>query len=225
MIKILMKKMKTVREWSVNNKTKYNPQRNNVKICVIDDNGIDENKLKKMGYNNVTAIKEYVNKEIIKPFDVVVCDINGIGNEIDPKRQGIAVALDIKKVYPEKIVILYSGENPIDYDENLDFKTSNIDGFIKKGISTKDFVDQLDIYCSPFWNPIDAWKFAEKNLRDEQTPNKIIAYLEHIYVKSIEKNKNYVNMYVEKNNTEDVVKLSIAILNFLSKIILVGITK
>ena len=219
MFKEKVLKLKTVNEWAANNKKNFKPQRDKVKICMIDDTPMNTSELNKMGYTQVRIMDAYGAIEDTEPYDVILCDIKGIGEKIDPVRQGIAVALDIKKMHPEKVVIQFSGQKPEEFDSDFKYNNMMIDGFIEKGKSTKDLVDKLDEICDAYWNPIKAWKFAERNLRREDNSNKVIAYLEDAYVKSLEKNKDYIKVYKEKMNGADLVNMSVGILNFLSQIL------
>lgn len=211
--------MRTIDEWKALNKKVYTPMRDKAKICVIDDDGIAEKSLRASGYTSIRLMQEYNDIEDVKPYNVILCDIKGIGDNIDPKKQGIAVALDIKKMYPDKIVIQFSGENPREFDIDFMYNNMRIDGFIQKGESSKKLLDQLDEYCSILWNPIKAWEFAEKNLRREGVSNKLIAYLEDAYVRSLDSKKNYVLLYKERISGAKILDLAISMFNFLSQVL------
>lgn len=212
-----IKKWKTVEEWATNNEKEYPPHRDDVKICVIDNDGFPES-IRNLGYSRIILRSDYNGNENFNEYDVILCDIKDIGIEIDPNIQGIAVALDIKKLYPNKIVIQYSGINPYEFD--IDFllhNTEQLDGYIKKDQSTKAIVDQLDEICSVFWNPIKAWKFAEKNMRRNGVSNKIIAYFEDAYVRSLSKKEDYMELYMNKiKNVSTAISSLSPIIKFLS---------
>lgn len=63
------------------------------------------------------------------------------------------------------------------------------------------------------WDPCDAWKYIEKNLRNLGVYNKNIAYFEHLYVKSLEKNRNYLDINKNDANLKIIKSISMGLFN------------
>ncbi|MGI6711092.1 MAG: hypothetical protein ACOX4W_06620 [Bacilli bacterium] len=216
-----IKKMKTIRDWSSNTSINYeNPKREIVKLCVIDNDGIDENALNNLGYKNTFVMHEFYKVDDIKDYNVILCDIKGVGQKFDRKCQGIAVAENIKKMYPEKKVILYSGQNPSDFDENYSNSATILDGFIEKGESTPKLVSELDKYCETFWNPVKMWDVIESKMKKKGATNKYIAYMEHLYVRSLIDKKNYMSEYekIFEDRNVEIVNIAVKMLSEILKI-------
>lgn len=182
---------KTIKDWSQNNPVINKPRRDMINLCVIDDEGFEKDSMLKLKFNRIRVMDKFNNLDDFEPYNVILCDIKGVGNELDGKLEGIALAKEIKKIYPEKIVIQYSGQSVHDYDPYF-YKDMSIDGFIDKNLSTQKLVDELDKKCCMLWDPCEAWNYIEKNLRRMGIYNKNIAYFEHLFVKSLEKKKNYL---------------------------------
>lgn len=197
----MMKKYKTVNEWSQKNPMTRNPHRELVHMCVIDDEGFSKDELNALKYENVRVFEKFTDLNDYASYNVILCDIKGVGQNIDPQLDGIAVARDIKKYYPQKIVLQYSGQSVNDYDEKF-YENMEIDGFVEKSQSSKQLVDELDKYCSVFWDPVAAWKYIEKNLRKMNIENINIAFFEDLYVRSLEKKKNLI----DRNRDNEAIK-------------------
>lgn len=163
--------------------------RNKVKICFIDDEGYSSlDKLTALGYKNITVKYEFNDLEEFSDFDVIFCDIQGIGKNIYPKYQGYDVAVELKKKFPSCIVFIYTGKDLSQYPP-----LPNGIKYISKQTTMKDIVAILDNSCEYLWNPIVAWKMIENDLRSKNTPNKYIAYLEDRFFTSIANNRNEVS--------------------------------
>ncbi len=204
-----MKKFKTVRDWTQKNPMNLNPHRELVHMCVIDDEGFSTDELSALKYENVRVFEKFTNLNDYSNYNVILCDIKGVGQNIDPKLDGVAVARDIKKYYPEKIVLQYSGQSVNEYDDKF-YENMQIDGFVEKSQSSKKLVDELDKYCAVFWDPASAWKYIEKNLRRMGIENINIARFEDLYVRSLEKKKNLIKKYKDNESIKNIFTIGIA---------------
>ena len=204
----MFKKYKTMHEWYQNNPIDDKPHRELIKLAVIDDEGFIKDELSRLNFDNIRIFEKFTDLKDFANYNVILCDIKGIGQNIDSNLDGIAVARDLKKNYPEKIVLQYSGQSVNDYDPKF-YQNMVIDGFVEKSQSSKQLADELDKYCSIFWNPYSAWKYIEKTLRDLNIENINIAKFENLYVESLSKKKNYIEM--EKNRKSIVEILSVGI--------------
>lgn len=80
-----------------------------IKIGVIDDQAFTPHaNLKNIGYQietlgDVTAIDR------VQPFQIVLCDLQGVGTALDSRKQGAFLIREAKRNVPEKLVIAYTG--------------------------------------------------------------------------------------------------------------------
>lgn len=84
----------------------------NICILFIDDD--TKFKIVKMLINegwintkNITDLKSY-NDENIRNSHIVFVDVQGVGKALDCKDEGLGLALNIKNMYPQKKVVIYS---------------------------------------------------------------------------------------------------------------------
>ena len=54
-------------------------ERKNIKILFVDDEGYDVEPLKKIGFLDVSKQYEYTKIDDYEKYDIIFCDINGIG--------------------------------------------------------------------------------------------------------------------------------------------------
>lgn len=196
-----------------NNKTTINyvslKDRKNIKILFIDDEGFDIEPLRKMGYLDVNKEYKYTQIDDYEKYDIIFCDINGIGKEIDEKYQGAALAKIIKNTYPNKVVIIFSAKQQyLDMHEYSKY----VDETIAKNIQLSDLTALIDKYIKKLSDPVEYWKETRQKLLSQGVSTKTVSELEHYYVKSFKDKKGYIND-IKKISKEITVSDGIAIVN------------
>lgn len=209
----IIAKYKTINEWKQKNPIDMKPRRELIDMVVLDDEGFDTLSLNCLNFKKIRVMDKFNDVSDFLQYNVILCDIKGIGKSLDSSLEGIAVARQIKINYPEKIVLQYSGQSVLDYDPEF-YDNMIIDGFINKNISTAQLAIELDNRCGMLWNPIDAWEYIEKSLRRIKIDNKNIAYFEHLYVKSLEKKKNYLDSRKSRIDLRKVYQACSGLVNF-----------
>lgn len=178
--------------------------RKKYKILVLDDSGFPQlNTLQKLGYKDIVVEEEYKSIEQFALYDIIFCDINGVADDLDPIYQGAALAKQIKEVYPNKIVIIFSA-----VAQHLDFNEyyNSVDGTIKKSLNGNDFSKEIDKWIIKLNNPINKWLKFKKDLEVACIPTRDIAVFEDYYVKSVLKNKDFkkeIQKYCKKSTNSD----------------------
>ena len=129
---------------SLNNDNKQFREKEEISILFIDDQSFDYVKnLKQAGYVNVKKIS--VVKRIDSPeicnANIIFVDINGLGESLFPKEQGLGVAKAIKKRFKDKKVYLYSAQH---HALNSDFNL--LDGVLSKNADPYEFINIIDNY-------------------------------------------------------------------------------
>lgn len=188
--------------------------RKKYKILVLDDSGFPQLEvLKKLGYKDIDVQEEYENIDQFLPYDIIFCDINGVANKLDPIYQGAALAKQIKEVYPNKMVIIFSA-----IAQHLDFTLyyNSVDATIKKSMNGNEFSKEIDKWIIKLNNPIDKWFAFKKELECANVSTADIAQFEDYYVKSILTGSDYkkdITKYCNYSKNKNV------IIRFLPKII------
>lgn len=190
---ITRNKMLTI-DYLKNNKTTINyvslKDRKNIKILFIDDEGFDIESLRKMGFLDVNKEYKYTQIDDYEKYDIIFCDINGIGKEIDEKYQGAALAKIIKNTYPNKVVIIFSAKQQyLDMHEYSKY----VDETIAKNIQLSDLTALIDKYIKKMSDPVEYWKETRQKLLSQGVSTKTVSDLEHYYVKSFKDKKGYIN--------------------------------
>ena len=180
----------------------------NVKIVFLDDEGYDTELLKNLGYLDVHKMYKFTSLDDFEKYDIIFCDINGIGREIDEVYQGAAVAKKIKEAFPTKIVVILSAkEQLLTFNSYYEY----VDDVMYKNEQISIITEKLDKYINMIINPIAFWENTSSQLIKQGVDLKEISKLEHYYVKSILEKKSYI---------KDINKISASdSLNFVSSII------
>ena len=164
--------------------------RKNIKILFIDDEGFDIEPLKRIGFLDVSKQYEYTQIDDYEKYDIIFCDINGIGKEIDEKYQGAALAKIIKSTYPDKVIIIFSAKQQ--YLDMHEFG-KYVDETIAKNIQISDLTTLIDKYIKKLSDPVEYWKETRRKLLLQGVSTKTVCELEHYYVKSFKDKKGYIN--------------------------------
>jgi len=173
----------------------------NIKLCVIDDEGFDDESLRSLGFPNIRKYEKFTHIDDFANYDVILCDVDGIGKNLNAFKQGISVAEQLLYAYPNKLVYLYTGKNIDDYGSCI----KNIE-IIKKPITMSDLSMKIKEDYSFYIDPINFWKRTRYALINKGTSTKTIAYLEHDYVRSI---LNKTNYFI--NSPEDTFSLNLSV--------------
>ncbi|OUQ20047.1 hypothetical protein B5E77_02000 [Lachnoclostridium sp. An131] len=172
--------------------------RETIKVCVIDDEGFDINMLYDLGYKNIRKKIQFESMDEYEDYDIILCDIEGIGINVDVDKQGLAVAEQIKDVYPEKVVLLYSGKNVETFGE----MPKNLDGYLRKQSSMSELAKSLDAYYKQSIDPINVWKKTRDEMLNNKVSTKTVAFLEDRYCRSLLEGKGYLYNNANLNETE-----------------------
>lgn len=172
--------------------------RETIKVCVIDDEGFDINMLYDLGYKNIRKKIQFESMDEYEDYDIILCDIEGIGINVDVDKQGLAVAEQIKDVYPEKVVLLYSGKNVETFGE----MPKNLDGHLRKQSSMSELAKSLDAYYKQSIDPVNVWKKTRDEMLNNKVSTKTVAFLEDRYCRSLLEGKGYLYNNANLNETE-----------------------
>lgn len=115
-----------------------------IHILFIDDEKFDNvNVLKNAGWLNTKSIKDIkrIDSPEIQESDVIFVDINGVGTTLFPKEQGLGVATQIKKVFPQKYVVVYSAQ-----PQQLHSSFSQVDAILPKNAEPYEYLGILETF-------------------------------------------------------------------------------
>lgn len=160
-----------------------NKLRSTVRIAVVDDEKfLPFANLHSYGYN-ITELPDLKSISDIEAYDIVLCDLMGVGVHFDKSIGGASIISEIKKNYPTKFVVAYSGAraNSTEAVAARDFA----DEFIKKDADISKWVERLDEMINTVVDPYEMWLVARQGLIDNEIDIRRIVELEDAYVTSI----------------------------------------
>ena len=168
--------------------------RRHANILIIDDNEFAaEQFLKSNGFQidhkfDIDSMKE------IEPYDIIMCDISGVGKKLGYEKEGAFIIREIHANYPNKQIIAYTS-----YTYNAEYNQffSLADFVASKDISIDAWIDILDEQVKNSIDPIYQWKKIRDYLLNNNISTLTIAKIEDKYVKSV-KDRNFesLNGYV-----------------------------
>ena len=155
-------------------------QRRSVPIGVIDDQGFAAlQNLRGHGYR-ITELGDIHDVATVSDYGIILSDLQGVGTTLNPAGQGAHLIREIKKRYPDKYIIAYTGamKSAIIAQSAREYA----DGFLKKDASIEEWISTLDEAINYVTDPIAVWKRFRSRLLEWDVPLIVIAELEDDFV-------------------------------------------
>lgn len=186
--------------------------RKHVNMLVIDDNDfMPESYLKVNGYQ-IHHKKDIETIKDVEPYDIVLCDISGIGKRLGYSKEGAFIIREIHANYPNKRIIAYTSYT---YDAEYNQFFSLADFVAPKDFGIDDWIDALDDQVRKSIDPVNQWKKIRSYLLENDVSTLTIAKIEDKYVAAVKaKNFDKLKNYVEGKES----KLCSIISDFLSSL-------
>lgn len=156
--------------------------RHNAIILVIDDDPFLYLEALQNQDFNIRQITDIADIKIVIAYDIILCDIKGVGKAFASPYEGAHVIKEIKKYYPSKFVIAYSAHS---FDTLFNDFFRIADAVIKKDIDSSSWVEKLDLAIETVTNPVYQWKKIREYLLNKDVPLKTVLVLEDAYVKRL----------------------------------------
>lgn len=187
---VIVGKFRTIKELEHMSFTYKKDLRERVRFLIVDDEPfVYLDKLRNAKFN-VTQVGDILDLHAVSEYQVIICDINGIGDAFSEDYGGAFVLNQIKTLYPYKQYAYYSGKSV--YSKEMMSLLNNITS-IAKDATIDQWIVYFDQFISNNTNPQIAWK----QIRDLCILNDIstysIAMLEDEYVRTIGKNPAALN--------------------------------
>ena len=164
--------------------------RKSVHIAVIDDEKFHpEISLAKNGYN-IKVFEDIERIDDVESYQIVLCDLSGVGIKLNSDTQGAHLIKEIKATYPDKVVIAYTAGSPS--GEYMQKVIKSSDYYLQKDADLDSWQETLDKSISEVLDPIKSWKKIRKKLLDHNIRLCDLTKLEDAFVKDLSKGgKNY----------------------------------
>jgi len=185
------KDIEALEEWTRKEARRKSEQekRTAIRIAIIDDQPFSgQQNLRNAGYN-VTEIGDIKNVAEIIQYPIVLCDLQDVGAHFQSKYQGGFLIDEIKKNFPDKFVIAYTGGSP---DQSVvNYARRNADAFIRKDVDINEWRDTLDEIIDTLSDPLEVWRRQRDALVDVDVSTKEILRLEDAFVRSVLNRSKY----------------------------------
>ena len=121
--------------------------------------------------------------QAVEPCHIILCDLQGVGHALDPQKQGAFFIDEIKRNYPEKFVVAYTGGG-LNQAITRDAMQSS-DVFLRKDSMIEDWRDKLDTLIVKLLDPFQVWERQRIALVHKGVDTLVILKLEDSFVRSI----------------------------------------
>ncbi|NQU87109.1 MAG: hypothetical protein HQ541_15235 [Mariniphaga sp.] len=165
-------------------------ERKDIPILVIDDEIFDyKDELERHDFN-IMYMNDIDKIDLVLPYEIILCDIKGIGKKFKSPFEGAHIISEIRKKYPFKTILAFSAYL---YNASFNKYLRMADNTLKKDIGIDDWVEKLDDAIDSAKNPALRWIKVRDHLIEKDIPLFDIVKLENEYVKQLNKNKNLNN--------------------------------
>lgn len=161
-----------------------NRLRRSIPICVIDDQPFSPLTNLRNNHFQVSEISDASDIRVVEPYAIILCDLQGVGAKLDPEKQGAHLIAEIKRSYPDKHVIAYTGATPTSvlYRAAKEYA----DGIIKKDASLEVWTETLDKGIKQVTDAIVVWRKFRVRLLDNGFSPIDLVVLEDRFVRNYE---------------------------------------
>jgi hypothetical protein len=158
-------------------------RRDLLSIGVIDDEPFQpHHNLENVGYK-ISLLGDPQTVNTVVPYQIILCDLQGVGQALDTRRQGAFLIREIKRNFPEKYVVAYTGgpaHSGISRESAL-----AADAFLKKDADIETWTEKLDSIILELVDPYRVWMRQRRAFIDRDVDTLTIIKLEDAYVRSI----------------------------------------
>src|SRR5262249_28298623 len=123
----------------------------------------------------------------VEKYQIVVCDIRGVGLELQSENEGAHVLEEINKSYPQKYLIALTKEN---WPASVHRCFAACDQIFGKNIGVNDWIGILDQAIAAVVNPEIKWKKILSHLISQNVSIRRLLELQDRYVAAVLKGKS-----------------------------------
>ncbi|MCI4645324.1 MAG: response regulator [Hyphomonadaceae bacterium] len=157
-------------------------RRKKIRIGIVDDNKfVPYSNLRNLGYN-LEEVSDVKTISELADFSIILCDLMGVGASFGAKDEGVQIIREIRKSFPTKYVIAYTGSS---------MRTSIVsnakqvsDDLVKKDIDTREWQELLDKYVDLSSDPIESWRRFRVHLVENGINTFLLLKVEDAFVRS-----------------------------------------
>jgi len=159
-------------------------RRENVKMVLVDDEDFSYLDLLRQHKFCIDTLNDVTSLTMLEAYDVILCDLNGVGKCFNKEYQGAYLVKEIYKRYPFKIIISYTG---ISFDARYNEYLKYADFSVKKDVASEVWVEKLDLAIDMLSDIEKRWNRVRDYLLDNGVSLYDVMLLEDNLVNSIER--------------------------------------
>ncbi len=193
---MILRNLKGISELNIPSTLLKKISRNQIPMIIIDDNKFEYQEILRHHEFNIKHVEDIDAINFVNDYEVILCDINGVGKKFGSRFDGAHLIAEIRKKYPFKYIIAYTGHT---HDPSYTKYLKNADMVINKDISMEEWIEELDAAINNTINPILKWTKIRAYLIENEVELELVAKLEDEYVRAILSNKDLVNFPQNRN--------------------------
>lgn len=163
--------------------------RSSQQVLVIDDEPFTYlASLSGHGFS-IREVRDLDSVEFVEKFPIVICDVKGVGKKLGGRHEGAHLGAEIRRHYPDKYIIAYTGYT---FDPTYNELLASTDRSLAKDIDTEDWVRELDAAAKVMSNPRSRWLRMRRHLlQDAQLELWSVFRLEQALIRACEKGNQH----------------------------------
>lgn len=159
-----------------------------VEIAVLDDDPFSPKEaLTNHGFKIVEVGPDIKALSQVSSYPIIVCDVTGVGRAFGSDGEGAHVVAEIRKEYPDKFIIGYTGQT---HNINVTKALAHADKRMAKDESIEVWVQNLELGIKEVMNPKNRWVRMRRALLDRGVELFDVLCLEQSFIKSINSNNS-----------------------------------
>ncbi len=155
-----------------------------VEIAVLDDNPFSRKEALTSNKFRITELGPDIRSlDQISAYPIVVCDVSGVGRAFGSKLEGAHVVTEIRKTYPDKYLVAYTG---LTFSLAMTNALTAADKRVEKDASVDAWIQILEIGINEIINPRNRWIRMRRALLERGVDLFFVFKLELAFIKAVQ---------------------------------------
>ena len=133
------------------------------RILVVDDQPFLLKEVIASHGFSIVEMRDLQSVDLAAAYPIIVCDIKGVGAALGGKHEGAHLFREIRKVFPEKYIISFTGFR---FDPTFNKYFQSADRSLKKDTDLEAWVEVLDEATTVMSDPVQRWLRVRRHLLD-----------------------------------------------------------
>lgn len=158
-----------------------------VEIAVLDDNPFEPKEALLHHKFRITELGPDIRSlDQVSTFPIIVCDVAGVGRAFGSNLEGAHLVNEIRKTYPDKFLIAYTGQTHSVATANA---LTAADKRMAKDESIESWIKNLEVGMDEVVNPRNRWIRMRRALLERRVELFDVFKLEQAFIKAVNQRK------------------------------------